>query len=73
MIQLSTVGLPSYFSSYKLSDGSLVHVSLLDTGGQEIYKSLNENYYQKASCCLLVYDITNRKSFEECRNYYNKI
>ena len=55
-----------------MTDGSLVHVNLLDTAGQEKYKSLNEKYYQQADCCLLVYDVTNRKSFEECKNYYNK-
>ena len=29
-------------------------------------------YYKKASCCLLVYDITNQNSFEECKHYYNE-
>ena len=72
MIQNKTVGLPNFFSSYRLTDGSLVNVNILDTGGQEQYKSLNEQYYHKADCCLLVYDVTNRKSFEECKDYYNK-
>ena len=72
MISNTTIGNPSYFSSYKLSDGSLVSVHLYDTAGQEAFRSLNELYYKKADCCLLVYDITNRKSFEECKNYYNK-
>ena len=55
-----------------MKDGSIVKVHLLDTSGQEIYKSINESYYRKADCCLLVYDITNRKSFDECKDYYNK-
>ena len=55
-----------------MKDGSIVKVHLLDTSGQEIYKSINETYYKKADCCLLVYDITNRKSFDECKDYYNK-
>ena len=67
-----TIGNPSYFRSYKLSDGSLVHVHLFDTAGQEVFRSLNEIYYKKADCCLLVYDITNRYSFDECKDYYNK-
>ena len=45
---------------------------LFDTAGQEKYNSLNEQYYKKADCCLLVYDISNRKSFEVCKSYYNK-
>ena len=55
-----------------MKDGSIVKVHLLDTSGQEIYKSINESYYRKADCCLLVYDITKRKSFDECKDYYNK-
>ena len=55
-----------------MADGSLVKVHLLDTSGQEQYKAINERYYKKADCCLLVYDITNKLSFEECREYYNK-
>ena len=69
---MSTIGNPNYFTSYQLSDGSLVNVHILDTAGQEKYKSLNEKYYKKASCCLLVYDITDKNSFEECKNYYNE-
>ena len=29
-----------------------------------------ESYYYKADCCLLVYDITDKKSFKECIFYY---
>ena len=45
----------------------------MDTSGQEIYRSINENYYRNADCCLLVYDITNVKSFEECKYYCTQI
>ena len=27
-------------------------------------------YYKKANCCLLVYDITSKDSFEELKTYY---
>ena len=67
-----TVGLPNFFVSYKLSDGSLVNVQLMDTAGQERFRAINKTYYKKADCCLLVYDITDIKSFEDCKNYYNK-
>jgi small GTP-binding protein len=45
----------------------------MDTSGQERYRSINENYYRNADCCLLVYDITNVKSFEECKYYSTQI
>ena len=66
------MGYPNYFSTYKLSDGSLVNVNILDTAGQEKFKSVSESYYKRADCCLLVYDITNRKSFDEVKDYYNE-
>ena len=71
-VVVPTIGLPHYFSTYKLSDGSLVNVKILDTAGQEKFKSISESYYKKADCCLLVYDISKRESFEQCVNYYNK-
>ena len=42
----------------------------MDTGGQERFNSITSNYYKIADCCLLVYDITNIKSFEKIKNYY---
>ena len=42
----------------------------MDTAGQERFKSINTSYYRKADCCLLVYDITERASFEEIKNYF---
>ena len=29
-----------------------------------------DSLYNEADCCLLVYDITNRKSFEDCLLYF---
>ena len=42
----------------------------MDTTEQEKYKSLNESYYKKADCCILVYDITNREEFNEIKEYF---
>ena len=48
-----------------------MNVQIYDTAGQEKFRALGENYYKQADCCLLVYDITKRNTFEECQNYYN--
>ena len=42
----------------------------MDTAGQERYNSISENYYKQADCCLLVYDITSRDSFNRIENYF---
>ena len=38
--------------------------------GLEKFKTLNNIYYRNADCFLLVYDITNKKSFEDSINFY---
>ena len=53
-------------------DGSYVNCEIIDTGGQEKFNALNKTYYKRADCCVLVYDITNVDSFEECENFYKK-
>ena len=67
---LLTAGLDDRFKGYRLSDGSVVKVRIMDTGGQERFNSIVEKYYRDADCCLLVYDITSEKSFEKIKNYY---
>lgn len=42
----------------------------MDTSGQERFDSINYSYYKDADCCLLVYDITSRKSFDKIKEYY---
>ena len=53
-----------------MSDETIINIRLLDYNGAEKFRIINESCYKKADCCLLVYDITNRKSFIECQNYY---
>lgn len=53
-----------------MSDGSVVNCLIYDTAGQERFNSINETYYKKADAVLLVYDITNKESFDLIRNYY---
>ena len=42
----------------------LVTLQIWDTAGQEKFQSLGYAFYRGADCCVLTYDITNRKSFE---------
>ena len=67
---LPTIVFDASFQSYRLSDGSVVNVRIMDTGGQERYDSIIESYYKDADCCLLVYDITSEKSFDKIKDYY---
>lgn len=68
--QLSTMGLEEKYNTYKLSDGSTIGCTIFDTNGTDRYRFLNETYYKKIDGCLIVYDITNRRSFDEIEKYY---
>ena len=47
-----------------------VHFDIWDTAGQEKYRALAEIFYKNAKIIILVYDITNKKSFEEIKKYW---
>lgn len=44
-------------------------LQIWDTAGQENYRSITRAYYKNSVCALLVYDITNRDSFEHLSSW----
>ena len=55
-------------------DGKSVTFDIWDTAGQEKYRSMAKIFYKDAKAVILVYDITNPKSFEEMKEYwYNEV
>eukprot|EP00831_Metopus_contortus_P008778 TRINITY_DN13377_c0_g1_i1.p1 TRINITY_DN13377_c0_g1~~TRINITY_DN13377_c0_g1_i1.p1 ORF type:complete len:218 (+),score=32.48 TRINITY_DN13377_c0_g1_i1:171-824(+) len=52
-----------------MMDERPVSVQVWDTAGQERYQSLGVAFYKGAEVCLMVYDITNPKSFETLQNW----
>lgn len=45
-------------------DGKIVRLQIWDTAGQERFKSITTSYYRGAKGAILVYDITDRESFD---------
>ena len=54
-------------------DGRRVKVQVWDTAGQERFRTITVGYYRKAQGTLLVYDVTNRGSFESVDQWMNTI
>lgn len=50
-------------------DDSLVRLKIWDTAGQERFQSLGTAFYREVNCCILVYDITTRKTFESLSSW----
>ena len=44
-----------------------------DTAGQEEFNSITEQYFRRAQGILLVYDITNQKSFDDLQMWTDKL
>ena len=59
----STVGVEFGTKNFKI-ENKIVKVQIWDTAGQERYRSITNAYYKGAKGCLLVYDITNKTSFD---------
>jgi small GTP-binding protein len=69
IITPTTFGSSSTEKKYVFNNTEL-KLEIWDTAGQEIYRSLNHIFYRDANIVLLVYDITNRRSFEEMKTYW---
>ena len=49
-----------------------IKFEIWDTAGQEKFRSLARVFYNNASVCIMVYDMTNKKSFEELKNFWSE-
>ena len=53
-------------------DNKLLRLDLWDTAGQEQYRALGRHFYKDSYVIILVYDITNRESFENLKIIWYK-
>lgn len=68
----STVG-AAYFPKTYMKDGVEFEMSLWDTAGQELYRSLTPMYIRNATAAIVTYDITSMKSFEALDQWIKEI
>lgn len=73
-----TIGIEFGTKVIKAKDKT-VRLQIWDSAGQENYRSITRSYYRNTICTFLIYDITNRKSFDdikiwldEAKSYGNK-
>ena len=72
----ATVGVDILSRQIKIEDKS-VQLILWDTAGQERTKTFTANFYHDTEGCILVFDLTNKLSFEEVdfwrKEFLNKL
>lgn len=65
---ITTIGIDFKIRTIEL-DGKRVKLQIWDTAGQERFRTITTAYYRGAMGILLVYDVTDQRSFEsECRS-----
>lgn len=70
--QESTIG--AAFSTKQIDiEEQKIRFEIWDTAGQERYHSLAPMYYRGARCCIIVYDLTNIRSFECAKKWVDEI
>ena len=62
------------FGSRVVDEGPFRYkLHIWDTAGQENFRSITRMYYRQAALALLVYDITNRNSFEHLQHWASDV
>jgi Ras-related protein Rab-1A len=68
---IATIGVDFASKTVKIDDKPVVMV-IWDLAGQEGFKGLRRRYYEGAGALILVYDITNRESFDNASAWINE-
>eukprot|EP01111_Echinosteliopsis_oligospora_P010423 TRINITY_DN3234_c0_g1_i1.p1 TRINITY_DN3234_c0_g1~~TRINITY_DN3234_c0_g1_i1.p1 ORF type:complete len:202 (+),score=31.49 TRINITY_DN3234_c0_g1_i1:111-716(+) len=67
----ATIG-ADFFTKELEVDNKLVTLQIWDTAGQERFQSLGNSFYRGADCCVLVYDVTISKTFDDVETWRNE-
>ena len=69
---LETTGIEFNSKEEKINH-RIIKVKIWDTAGQEIFHSLTKNFYRKADGIIIVYDVTNKESFEKVHDWVKSV
>lgn len=69
---ISTIGIDFKIKTIEI-DGKRVKLQIWDTAGQERFHTITTSYYRGANGIMLVYDITNPKSFDNITKWIKNI
>ena len=65
---ITTIGV-EYKDKFVIKDNYNIRLQIWDTAGQERFRSITKNIYRNAHGVLFVYDITNKESFLNIKNW----
>ena len=62
-----------FLSKNIIIDDILFRVYVWDTAGSEKFRSISRTYYRNTACALIVYDISDKKTFENALSWIDVI
>lgn len=65
---LTTVGV-DYKKKFIKKNGQKIKLHICDTAGQERFRAIAKNLYKNADGIILMYDISNKKSFKDIKDW----
>jgi Ras-related protein Rab-1A len=68
----STIGVDFRFRTIRV-DNKTIKLQIWDTAGQESFRNITSAYYRGAHGIILVYDVTNRESFDNVKQWVLEI
>jgi small GTP-binding protein len=68
----STIGVEFYSKKFKLFN-TKYRMHIWDLAGQERFRSIARSYYRNCNVFILMYDISNYKTFESLKYWYEEI
>ncbi|RXK34721.1 hypothetical protein M231_08019 [Tremella mesenterica] len=69
---VSTIG-SSFHTRKLMQHGTQIRLQIWDTAGQERFRSMAPMYYRGSHVCILVYDISDRQSFEDVYSWLEEL
>ncbi|KAI8988740.1 small GTP-binding protein [Pilobolus umbonatus] len=69
---VSTIGVDFKIKTINL-DGKSCKLQIWDTAGQERFRTITSSYYRGAQGIIVVYDVTDRKSFKKVKDWLKEI
>lgn len=69
---ITTIGIDFKIKNIDI-EGKRIKLQIWDTAGQERFRTITTSYFRGAQGILLVYDVTDRRSFESIRNWISQI
>ncbi|KAJ0405603.1 hypothetical protein P43SY_007704 [Pythium insidiosum] len=71
-VRKPTIGVEFGTKIIQHPNGKRIKAQIWDTAGQERYRAITSSHYRRAAGALVVYDVTNRTSFENAQQHWLK-